>query len=74
MANTSYAALFKRLSDGRWEGQMLDIPAIVASGDTREDAARQLREAMGIYMEKMRQAGLKIPPPNAQIAEIEVSV
>jgi predicted RNase H-like HicB family nuclease len=42
-----------------------DLPGCVSTGDTVEDAERNIREAIRFHLEGMREDGLPIPEPKA---------
>ena len=42
-----------------------DLPGCVATGGTRDEVARNIREAIEFHLEGMREDGLPIPEPQA---------
>ena len=45
-----------------------DLPGCVATGGTRDEAARNMREAIQFHLEGMREDGLPIPEPRVTAA------
>ena len=45
----------------------LDIPDIITSGDTLQQAFANACEALDIHLESLQKMGLKPPPPKHQI-------
>ena len=45
-----------------------DLPGCVATGGTRDEAARNIREAIRFHLEGMRADGLPIPEPGVTAA------
>ena len=45
-----------------------DLPGCVATGGTRDEVARNIREAIEFHLEGMREDGLPIPEPRAAAA------
>ena len=50
-----------------------DLPGCVAVGDTPDEVARLIREAIDFHIEGMREDGLPVPKPSARGAEVAVS-
>jgi predicted RNase H-like HicB family nuclease len=48
-----------------------DLPGCVATGVTVEDTQRNIREAIAMHIEGMREDSLPIPEPQAQAAFVE---
>ena len=59
------------------EGFVVSVPAIpgcVSQGDTREDALRNIREAIELYLEDCRESGDPIPSESGrEFVEIEAA-
>ena len=49
-----------------------DLPGCVATGDTQEEVARLIREAIEMHLEGMVEDGLPIPQPSVQVEYVEV--
>lgn len=45
-----------------------DLPGCVALGDSIEDAERQMREAIALHLEGLREQGGPVPAPTAVAA------
>jgi predicted RNase H-like HicB family nuclease len=50
-----------------------DLPGCVSTGATREEAERNMREAIEFHLEGLRAEGSEIPKPSSEPAYIEVS-
>ena len=50
-----------------------DLPGCVATGRTVDAVIRNMREAIGLHLEGMREDGLPIPEPNSSVEYIEVA-
>lgn len=50
-----------------------DLPGCVATGDTVEETEREIREAIELHIRGMREDGLPIPQPSAQIEYVELA-
>ena len=50
-----------------------DLEGCVATGKTREDVERNMRESMEFHLEGLRLEGLDVPQPHTYSAYVEVS-
>jgi len=50
-----------------------DLPGCVSTGRTREDAERNMREAIEFHLDGLRQDGQPIPEPSTSAAYVEVA-
>lgn len=51
-----------------------DLPGCVTTGQTREEVLANIREAIALHLEGMREDGEAIPAPNSDPAFVEVDV
>jgi predicted RNase H-like HicB family nuclease len=49
-----------------------DLPGCVATGETREEVERLIREAIALHLEGLTEDGLPIPEPTSQVDYVEV--
>ena len=49
-----------------------DLPGCVATGRTREEVEREMREAIEFHIEGMREDGYDVPPPQTYSTYVEV--
>ena len=50
-----------------------DLPGCAATGGTRDEAERNMREAVEFHIEGLRAEGLEVPPPRTQAAFVTVA-
>lgn len=50
-----------------------DLPGCVATGDTREEAAERIREAIAFHLEGLREDGSAVPPPASQVEYVDIA-
>ena len=50
-----------------------DLPGCIATGTTREDAEKSMKEAIGFHVEGMIQEGMKVPEPHTFSTYLDVS-
>ena len=56
-----------------WSAYVPDLPGCVAAGDSREEVARLIKEAIEFHIEGMRQGGLPVPEPHSEAESIRVA-
>ena len=49
-----------------------DLPGCVATGATREEVVREIREAMEFHIESLREHGDPVPEPQSTAAVVDV--
>jgi predicted RNase H-like HicB family nuclease len=50
-----------------------DLPGCVATGSTKEEVERLIREAIEMHLEGMAEDGLPIPEPTSEVEDVEVA-
>ena len=50
-----------------------DLPGCVATGATREEAVREMREAIRFHIESLREHGEPVPEPHCSATVVEVA-
>jgi len=69
----AYTAVFEQEAGGGWAAYVPDMPTVLVSADTREEAERLVREGMELYLELLREEGKPLPPAAFQAQAIEVA-
>ena len=49
-----------------------DLPGCIAVGEDREQTLRLIEEAVAFHIEGLRSEGLPVPPPQCDVAQVEV--
>ena len=47
--------------DGYWVAECLSLPGCISQGATREEASRNIQEAITLYIEALEDDGLPVP-------------
>ena len=63
----NYTVVIERGSNN-YAAYVPDLPGCVATGGTRDEAVRNIREAIRFHLEGMRADGLPIPEPGVKAA------
>ena len=66
-----YIVIFER-GDKGYGAYVPDLPGCVAVGETREEAAQLIREAIALHVDGLRREGLPVPEPSTTIDSVEV--
>lgn len=62
--NHSYLVVIEE-GDGNYSAFSPDLPGCVATGDSKEKTLREMRKAILLHMEGLRQDGLPVPTPSS---------
>ena len=71
MARRDYPIVIEPLSGedgGGFLATVPDLPGCMSDGDTREDAARNIADAIAAWVEEATRLGRTIPEPSAHLA------
>lgn len=67
-----YAVVIEK-AEGNYSAYVPDLPGCVATGSTAEETEREIREAIELHLEGLREDGVPIPPPSSKVQYIEVA-
>jgi len=65
-----YAVVIEK-AEGNYSAYVPDLPGCVATGQTREEVEREIREAIQFHLDGMREDGLPIPEPTTELKYVE---
>jgi predicted RNase H-like HicB family nuclease len=66
-----YAVVFEK-ADSNWAAYVPDLPGCITTGPTLDETKRNIREAIELHLEAMREVGEPIPPPSADVDFVEL--
>ena len=66
-----YAVVIEKTATG-YSAYVPDLPGCVSVGDTRGEMERNIREAIELYLDELREQGALIPPPTTDAEYIAV--
>jgi predicted RNase H-like HicB family nuclease len=61
-----YAVVFER-AENNWAAYVPDLPGCITTGKTLDETKLNIREAIDLHLEAMREVGEPIPEPRALI-------
>jgi predicted RNase H-like HicB family nuclease len=67
-----YLIVIERTDTG-YSAYSPDVPGCIATGSTREETEREMRDAIAFHLEGLRADGLAIPQPSSSSSYIDVS-
>jgi len=67
-----YAIVIEK-AENNYAAYVPDLPGCVATGQTIDEAERQLREAIDLHLRGMREDGLPIPEPSSSVDYVEIA-
>ena len=67
-----YAVVIEKV-DGNYSAYVPDLPGCVATGDTVEETESEIREAIELHLEGMREDGMAIPIPQSKVEYIDIT-
>ena len=67
-----YAVIIEKAEEN-YSAYVPDLPGCISTGRTIEETTQNIREAMGLHLEGMREDGETPPPPTTHVIELEIS-
>ena len=67
-----YAIVIEK-AEGNFSAYVPDLPGCVATGTTVEEVESQMREAIELHLNGMREDGTPIPPPVSRVEYVDVA-
>jgi predicted RNase H-like HicB family nuclease len=74
-AMKTYAVIYERGDEGEenWGASVPDLPGCISTGETLEEAQRNIREAIQLHLEGLKAEGLPIPEPTTQVDRVSIA-
>ncbi len=68
-----YAVVIEKEPRTDWGAYVPDLPGCVATGQTRSEVERLIKEAIELHLAGMREDGLPIPKPSSSVITVQVA-
>ena len=68
-----YAIVIEK-GERNYSAYVPDLPGCVATGNTPDEVKSEIRDAIALHLEGMREDGEPIPLPSSRIDEVEVVI
>ena len=66
-----YAVVIEQ-AEGNFSAYVPDLPGCVATGATRDEAEREIREAIAFHLDGLREDGLPLPEPRTVLRYVDM--
>jgi len=70
---TQYLAILERAQDGSWSAYVPDLPGCTSAAASREEVARNIRDAIEVYLDELRAEGSEPPRPSSLAEVVSIS-
>lgn len=67
-----YAVVIERAASN-YSAYVPDLPGCVATGATIEEVEAEIREAITLHLEGLREDGIPVPQPSSQVEYVDVA-
>jgi predicted RNase H-like HicB family nuclease len=67
-----YAVVIERAADN-YSAYVPDLPGCISVGDTVEETERNIRDAIALHLEGLREAGDPVPSPSTVVEYVDAS-
>ena len=68
---TQYAVVFEKAATG-WNAYAPDLPGLGVAAETIEETEQLIREGIEFHIQGLREDGLPVPAPAAQVKQIAI--
>lgn len=66
-----YAVVIEKAA-ANYSAYVPDLPGCIATGGTCEDAEQQIREAIVLHLEGLREDGMPVPPSSSHVEYVDI--
>ena len=66
-----YAVVIEKTATG-YSAYVPDLPGCISVGGTREEMNHNIREAIELYLDELREQGMSIPSPNTDTEYVTI--
>jgi predicted RNase H-like HicB family nuclease len=70
---TKYTIIIEK-GEGNYSAYCPDLPGVVAAGETEEETAELMKEAIEFHLEGLREDKIPIPEPTTSARYVEIAV
>ena len=68
----NYLVIYEKSATG-WSAYVPDLPGVITTGKTKEEAQQLIREAIELHLDGLREDNLSIPEPAVSAEVVTVS-
>lgn len=68
-----YTVIYER-GETNWGAYVPDLPGCVSIGDTLAEVQENIKEAIELYLEVLKEDGKPIPKPSTKVGQVAVTI
>ncbi len=68
-----YVYIIEKANDGSYSAYVPDLPGCTSCGDTEAELRENIREAVALYIESLRETGESVPSPSSTAEVVEAA-
>ena len=68
-----YTVIYER-GETNWGAYVPDLPGCVSIGDTLAEVQENIKEAIALYLEVLKEDGQPIPEPSTEVGKVAVTI
>lgn len=68
-----YVYIIERANDGSYSAWVPDLPGCTSCGDTVEELRENIKEAVSLYIDSLREHGEPVPAPTSSAEVVEAA-
>lgn len=68
-----YVYVIERARDGSYSAFVPDLPGCTTSGDTPDEVKQNIKDAVELYLDALRENGDPVPPPTSLVDVVEAA-
>jgi predicted RNase H-like HicB family nuclease len=68
-----YTVIYER-GETNWGAYVPDLPGCVSIGDTLAEVQENIKEAIELYLEVLKEDGKPIPKPSTEVGKVAVTI
>ena len=72
MTDMRYAVVIEK-GEKNYGAYVPDLPGVISVGDSEEEAIANVRQAIALHLDGLRQAGEDIPEPRTRVAVVDAA-
>lgn len=73
MSGMKYAVVIEKSNNGGYWAHVPDLPGCASRGDTIADVERNIREAVELHIESLRDHGEAVPSPTTAVTTVDTA-
>jgi predicted RNase H-like HicB family nuclease len=68
-----YVYVIEQAADGSYSAYVPDLPGCTSAGDTVDELKRNIKDAVELYIESLRENNEPVPPPTSKTDVVEAA-